>query len=198
MGQFMDLVDLCVTKPGMGELFGTTAWFIWNHRNKVRLNDRTLPLSRVGEAAKNLMQQVQSVRAGHKGVRRPRRCKWTPSQARDFKANFDGAWFDEYDEAGIGIVIRDSSGQFEGDSEVVIKALKSEDIFCFSFGHIVRDTLVCVNSLRSFSFAHIVRQGNFVAYALAQRTRLSFPLLVWMEDVPSDIDSFVIADFSGS
>nr|POE61423.1 hypothetical protein CFP56_44047 [Quercus suber] len=62
--QHMDLVDLCVTKPGMGELFRTTAWFIWIHRNKVRLNDRTSPLSRVGEAAKNLVQHVQSVREG--------------------------------------------------------------------------------------------------------------------------------------
>ena len=80
----------------------------------------------------------------------------------------------------------------------MIKTLKNEDMFCSSFGHIVKDTLVCVNSLRSLSFAHIVRQGNSVAHALAQRVCLSFPLLVWMEDVPSDIDSFVIADFSGS
>ena len=27
-GSFMDLVELCVTKPGAGELFKTTAWFI--------------------------------------------------------------------------------------------------------------------------------------------------------------------------
>ena len=193
-GSFMDLVDLYVTKPKMGDLFGTTAWFLWNHRKKVRLNDRTLLLSRVGEAAKNLVQQVQSVREGHRGVRRNRRCKWTPPQVGDFKANFDGAWFDESDEAGIGIVVRDSSGlvlaalaekikkphsvdclemmaarravifaqeiglqscQFEGDSEVVTEALKNEDMFCSSFGHIVRDTLVCVNSLSSFTFAHI-------------------------------------------
>ena len=50
------------------------------------------------------------------------------------------------------------SCQFEGDSKVVIKALKNEDMFCSSFGHIVRDSLVCINSLRSFSFTDIVTE----------------------------------------
>ena len=63
-GSFMDLVDLCVTKPGMGELFKTTSWFLWNHQNKVRLNERTLSLSRAGEVAKNLVWQVQQVKDG--------------------------------------------------------------------------------------------------------------------------------------
>ena len=33
-----------------------------------------------------------------------------------------------------------------------------------------------------------------VAYALVQRTRLSFPFSAWMESVLSDIDGFVSAD----
>lgn len=40
---------------------------------------------------------------------------------------------------------------FEGDYEVIIKALKTGNLFSSSFGHLVRNTLVCVNSLRSFS-----------------------------------------------
>ena len=63
---------------------------------------------------------------------------------------------------------------------------------------IYSDTLVCVNSLRNFSFTHIVKQGNSIVHTLAQRVHLSFLLLVWMEDVLSYINSFVIADFSGS
>ena len=46
---------------------------------------------------------------------------------------------------------------FEGNSETIIKALKTGDMFSSSFGHLVRDTLAFVNSLRSFSFSHIVR-----------------------------------------
>ena len=79
---------------------------------------------------------------------------------------------------------------------MIINALTTGDMFSSSYGHLVRDTLCCVNSFRSFFFSHIARQGNTIAHALAQRARLSFPLLVWIEDVPFDIDSLVILDFS--
>ena len=49
-------------------------------------------------------------------------------------------------------------------------------------------------SFQSYSFSHIVGQGHAIAYALAQRTKLTFPLEVWMESVPPDIFSFVMAD----
>ena len=57
--------------------------------------------------------------------------------------------------------------KFEGDSEIGIKALQTSDIFSSSFGHLVRDILILVTSLQSFSLSHIVRQGNAVALALA-------------------------------
>ena len=44
-------------------------------------------------------------------VKQPFRCKWFPPAITEFKANFDGAWFNEREEAGIGVVVRDSSGR---------------------------------------------------------------------------------------
>uniref|UniRef100_A0A7N2QYP5 Reverse transcriptase zinc-binding domain-containing protein n=1 Tax=Quercus lobata TaxID=97700 RepID=A0A7N2QYP5_QUELO len=61
-GSFLDLVELCLTKPGAGELFEITAWLIWTHRNKVRLREKTIPLSSIGEAAKKFLQQVKAAR----------------------------------------------------------------------------------------------------------------------------------------
>ena len=59
--------------------------------------------------------------------------------------------------------------QFEGDSEIGIKALQMGDMFSSSFSHLVRDILILVTSLHSFFFlfflfflSHIVRQGNAV------------------------------------
>ena len=80
----------------------------------------------------------------------------------------------------------------------MIITLTTGDMFSSSYGHLVRDTLCCVNSFRSFFFSHIARQGNTIAHALAQRARLSFLMLVLIEDVPFDIDSLVILDFSSS
>ena len=83
---------------------------------------------------------------------------------------------------------------FEGDSELVIKSLWGKGLVNSQDGHIIQDILSYANSLQSFSFSHVSRQGNAVAYALAQRARLSFPLLVWMESVPPDISSFIVSD----
>ena len=42
--------------------------------------------------------------------------------------------------------------------------------------------------------SHVNRQGNAVAYVLVQRARLSFPLQVWIESVPLDLDVVFLAD----
>ena len=83
---------------------------------------------------------------------------------------------------------------FEGDSETVIKGLLEGGMQSSSIGHLFRDILFHVSSMRSFSFAHVVRQSNAVAHALAQRARLSFPFSAWMESVPPDIVDYVTAD----
>ena len=232
-GSFLDLVELSLTKLGMGEVFRTMPWFIWTLRNEVRLREKTIPLSSVGEAAKHFLQQVRAVHEVQiLAKKKPQKIKCFPPAETEFKANFDGAWFNESEEAGIGVVVRNSAGQvlvalaekikkphnvdylemmaarrevifaqeiglqqcqFEGDSETIIKALKAGDMFSSSFGH-----LVIVNSFSSFSLSHIVRQGNAMAHALAERAYLSFPLLVWMEDVSSDIESTVLVDYQSS
>ena len=84
------------------------------HCNRVRLREKTIPLSGIDEAAKNDLQQVKvvrEVREDHTVVKQPLRHKWLPPAATKFKANFDGAWFNESDEVGIGVVVRDSAGQ---------------------------------------------------------------------------------------
>ena len=61
-GSFLDLVDRLISKPRVAELFATTAWSIWTHRNKSRLLEKTIPLGSIGEAAKTFLQQFRSCR----------------------------------------------------------------------------------------------------------------------------------------
>ncbi|KAK9986628.1 hypothetical protein SO802_031579 [Lithocarpus litseifolius] len=89
-----------------------------------------------------------------------------------------------------------NDSEFEGDSEVVWRALTTADEAHSSMGEIIKDTLSIVGSLQTFSFSHTRRQGNCAAHALAKRAIISFPLLVWMEHVPTDISHVVISDFS--
>ncbi|KAK9998225.1 hypothetical protein SO802_017828 [Lithocarpus litseifolius] len=82
---------------------------------------------------------------------------------------------------------------FEGDSEVVVKALRGSGLEKSVVGHILKDTLSIASLLQSYSFSHVNRQGNAVAHALAQRARLFFPLQVWMESVSPDLDAVILA-----
>ena len=50
-GTFLELVDWLMSKPRVTELFATTAWFIWTHRSKTRLREKTLALGSIAEAA---------------------------------------------------------------------------------------------------------------------------------------------------
>ncbi|KAK7828360.1 hypothetical protein CFP56_030324 [Quercus suber] len=92
-------------------------------------------------------------------------------------------------ELGLG------SSIFEGDSETSILAIKSQCFHHSLVGHLIKDIMSSVSSLNYFSFSHTCRQGNGLAYALARRARFSFPILVWMESVPSSIHKHFISNF---
>lgn len=84
---------------------------------------------------------------------------------------------------------------FEGDFEGVMKSLAVGDFTYAVVGHLVKDFKSIVGSFRTYSISRIRRHGNNVANALARGARFSFPLQVWMEEVPPDIYHFVVKDF---
>lgn len=67
---------------------------------------------------------------------------------------------------------------FEGNSELMCKALSAADFSLSTIGHTVKDSMSIASLLQTHSFFHTRKQGNFVAHALARRVRLSSPLLV--------------------
>ena len=79
----------------------------------------------------------------------------------------------------------------EGDSEIVINSLRGPGMENSQGGHLIMDIKSKSNSFLSISFAHVGRQGNAVAHALAQQARQSFFPQIWLEYVPLDILSFV-------
>ena len=156
--------------------------------------------------------------------------KWKLLDKDEFKTDYNGAVFQDTNEAGIGVVIQNDEGEvlgalsekiampgsvvtvemlaarrvvhfaleigithsvFEGDSEIIDKALSTDVTPLSSFGHMVKDTKSIASSLVNFSFSHTRRQGNFVAHALTRRARLSCCLLIWMESLPLDVSKFL-------
>ena len=82
----------------------------------------------------------------------------------------------------------------EGDSDMVIKALKRNDDSFLYFGHILASakTLIDVNCI---TFSHACRIGNAFAHNLEKHARHVIGFKVWMEDVPPHLHSVLLADY---
>ena len=126
---FSDLVQLMQRNPRLFPLFAVTAWTVWHHRNKSRLQTATVPLDRLAIFAENYLQNytdrngqpVPPVRRAATTVR------WSPPCENRVKINFDGALFGESNSAGIGVVIRNSEGEVTAAlSEKIVKPQTAE------------------------------------------------------------------------
>ena len=113
LGDFLDLVGRLMSRLQVMELFATIAWHIWLHRNKTRLREHTVPLGMIRDAARKFLQIFQQSRdysCSRKPTQSRRQQRWMPPKPGEYKINFDGAMFNESEEAGIGVMVRDSSG----------------------------------------------------------------------------------------
>ena len=82
----------------------------------------------------------------------------------------------------------------EGDSETVIKSLRSNDDSFSPFGHILAAAKATTETNCCISFSHIRRLGNSVAHNLAKHARHVRGSSVWMEDVPPHLQVVLSAD----
>ena len=113
-GNFLDLFDRMVSKSGKAELFAISARHIWVHRNKTRLKEQAVPLDKIRDTAKTYLELFYASRdslCGCKPRNPARNRRWQPPKPGEYKLNSDGAMFNESQEAGIGIVVRNSASQ---------------------------------------------------------------------------------------
>ena len=107
---FSDVFSKNPQQTTLVPLFAATAWSIWYHRNKFRLQDNPLPLHNIADFAKNYLGEFRSLDRLCPHYCRFILRRWLPPTAGFVKTNYDGAMFRESDNAGIGVVIRDSEG----------------------------------------------------------------------------------------
>ncbi|KAL2926828.1 hypothetical protein RDABS01_007853 [Bienertia sinuspersici] len=84
----------------------------------------------------------------------------------------------------------------EADCMKVIHRLRNKTKEPSSFGCIIADILALVEQCNSFCFSHVRRTGNTVAHNLAKLSRHYDQMMLWVEDIPAQLHSFVLQDFS--
>ena len=84
----------------------------------------------------------------------------------------------------------------EGDSEVIVKALRNSDNGLTPFAPLINDVSLFSGLFSELSYSHIRRDGNKVAHSLARLALTTLGCTVWMEDVPSHTLPFVQADLA--
>ena len=89
-----------------------------------------------------------------------------------------------------------SKAVLEGDSLLVMKALKTKNAGLAPFGLLIQDSLTLSSGFSKLSYSHTKREGNLVAHSLAQLAINNPNCVIWMEDVPSDVLSSYQVDLA--
>jgi ribonuclease HI len=93
------------------ELFIIICWALWQRRNKLRLNQEVDSINHVGLQAKSYLEEYMRENEPSNPKPQPALAvRWIPSRKHRYKVNYDGAVFKETNAAGIGVIVRDSSG----------------------------------------------------------------------------------------
>ena len=89
-----------------------------------------------------------------------------------------------------------SKAILEGDSLLVMKALKTKNAGLAPFGLLIQDSLTLSSGFSKLSYSHTEREGNLVAHSLAQLAINNPNCAIWIEDVPSDVLSSYQVDLA--
>jgi|UniRef100_A0A2N9ED81 hypothetical protein len=114
---FMELFHHChATLPATElQLFATTTWLIWHQRNRQWLNQQPVPVNQLMIHAQQFLSEFLAAQVSHSSTTGPPappiKVVWKPPQPGRYKANFDGAFFEESHEAGVGVIIRNHKGE---------------------------------------------------------------------------------------
>lgn len=108
---FPEMVNLIHEKPQLVPLFAVIAWSVWYQRNKTCLPEQSLPLDKISTLAIGYIQDFNNLGSPLHRSRHATEKNWRPPVIGNMKTNYDGAMFDESDEAGIGVVIQNFNGE---------------------------------------------------------------------------------------
>nr|XP_023907618.1 uncharacterized protein LOC112019310 [Quercus suber] len=84
----------------------------------------------------------------------------------------------------------------EGDCKRVVQALQTLGRCLKMYGHLIADARRLGATLQTCTFHHTLREGNLLAHSLARRAVLTADTVVWVKELPSDLNDEFQNDLS--
>ncbi|RXI02334.1 hypothetical protein DVH24_030263, partial [Malus domestica] len=139
------------------------------------------------------------------------------------KVNVDGAWNESSNLGGVGVIVRNDSGDFiavtsvrithddqgwsvigaakgfqnfilECDSLKIVAALRDSSPFPFNVRIVVKDSRELMASITEVSYTHVRRQANGIAHRLARAAIRSESSRCWFKEPPDLILDLLIKE----
>ena len=151
-----------------------------------------MPLDKLSDLAQQYLQEFQQLRGKSVIKQPPKQTIWKPPDLSPLKTNFDGAIFEDLDVVGIGVVVRNSSGE-------VLAALS--EIIPLPSSIVVLETIVerrAVTFLQEISLGSSIFEGDSETSILAIKNQCFHHPLVGhlIKDVMSLASSLQYFSFS--
>jgi ribonuclease HI len=86
--------------------------------------------------------------------------------------------------------------ELEGDSLLVVNAIKDSGTQWSSYGHIVGDVRYVLNNMRSWEIGHVKHGANGAAHVLAKEAGRHAEEQIWMEEIPTCIFDIITLEQS--
>jgi ribonuclease HI len=85
--------------------------------------------------------------------------------------------------------------EMEGDSSVVINALRVQEVCLATYGDLILDVQHLARSFHRVQYGHVRRDGNTAAHVMARKAlELQSEFLVWLEEIPNFLEHVIQAE----
>nr|POF07304.1 hypothetical protein CFP56_45445 [Quercus suber] len=147
------------------------AWEVWSNRNRIRNGEKGKSREAMVDSSLDYLREYQICSEKPATIPIREQPRWRPPQQGSYKVNVDGAVFATQKAARLGVLIRDEEGKFardlmvrdlvlEGDSLVIVKALKDGSPPPASVAVVLYNVQSVSYELRRVEFSHICRQDD--------------------------------------
>ncbi|KAM2407497.1 hypothetical protein ACFX1X_026667 [Malus domestica] len=167
------------------DLMLTTIWSIWRARNDLLWKGTISHPRDVALRAEEWMLAFRHYHSPSKMVSMQTIQKWYPSDIGFLKCNFDGAWDERSRKCGVGVIIRNCSGEFLAGLAAI-----EEDV-----GLALQEELLAARFVHATT-SFIRREGNSVAYRLARAGLRGTWKSIWAENPPDMLADVLIEESS--